>query len=106
MKLYISIIFTLFTSYCAAQTVPDPEGYEARENLRELGSLDGAGSLRKVDKLNLKRRITDNISFCERLVQDVTGKIKKNEDASKGASSFLIKLNRPSQPDQPQLSCR
>ena len=49
MKPYIIILLALITSYCAAQTVSPPEGYEARENLRELGSTDGTGSVKTFD---------------------------------------------------------
>ncbi len=49
MKPHILILFTLITSYCAAQTIPDPEGYEAKENLRELGSVTGTGSVQTFD---------------------------------------------------------
>ena len=49
MKPYITILLALITSYCAAQTVTPPEGYEARENLRELGSVSGTGSVQTFD---------------------------------------------------------
>jgi hypothetical protein len=49
MKPYIIILLALITSYCAAQTLSPPEGYEARENLRELGSTDGTGSVKTFD---------------------------------------------------------
>ena len=41
------IIFTGTT--CMAQTIPDPTAYEAKENLRELGSLSGTGHVRTFD---------------------------------------------------------
>jgi hypothetical protein len=49
MKPYILILLTLITTNCIAQTVPDPTGYEAKENLRELGSVSGTGSVRTFD---------------------------------------------------------
>lgn len=49
MKAYIIFLFTLFTSYCAAQTVPDPEGYEAKVNLQELGSASSTGHVQTFD---------------------------------------------------------
>ena len=49
MKPYIIILLALITNYCAAQTVSPPEGYEARENLRELGSVSGTGNVKTFD---------------------------------------------------------
>jgi hypothetical protein len=49
MKPYILILLTLITSYCAAQTVPDPSLYKAKENLRELGSTSGTGNVQTFD---------------------------------------------------------
>jgi len=49
MKPYIIIFLSMITVYCAAQTVSPPEGYEAKENLRELGSLSGTGSVKTFD---------------------------------------------------------
>jgi hypothetical protein len=49
MKAYMLILFTLITTNCIAQTIPDPTGYEAKENLRELGSLSGTGSVQTFD---------------------------------------------------------
>ena len=49
MKPYILILLTLITSYCAAQTVPDPSLYEAKVNLQELGSVSGTGTVQTFD---------------------------------------------------------
>jgi len=39
----------LITISCTAQNVSVPQDYEARQNLMELGSLDGAGSVKTFD---------------------------------------------------------
>ncbi len=49
MKAYILILLTLLSFNCLAQTIPDPSGYEAKENLRELGSQSGTGSVQTFD---------------------------------------------------------
>ena len=49
MKSYILILFALISTHCLAQTIPDPTGYEAKENLRELGSVAGTGSVQTFD---------------------------------------------------------
>ncbi len=49
MKPYIIVLLTLFSSFCVAQTIPDPTGYEAKENLRELGSVSGTGNVQTFD---------------------------------------------------------
>lgn len=49
MKSYILILLGLASVTCVAQTIPDPTGYEAKENLRELGSLSGTGSVQTFD---------------------------------------------------------
>lgn len=49
MKPYILILLTLINFTCMAQTVPDPTGYEAKENLRELGSQSGTGNVQTFD---------------------------------------------------------
>ena len=49
MKPYILIFLSMITVYCAAQTVTPPEGYEAKENLRELGSTSGTGNVQTFD---------------------------------------------------------
>jgi hypothetical protein len=42
-------LITLIGTTCMAQTIPDPTAYEAKENLRELGSLSGTGHVRTFD---------------------------------------------------------
>ena len=49
MRPYISILLSLITTYCVAQTIPDPTGYEAKVNLIELGSVSGTGSVQTFD---------------------------------------------------------
>jgi hypothetical protein len=49
MKPYILILLTLINFTCIAQTTPDPTGYEAKENLRELGSQSGTGNVQTFD---------------------------------------------------------
>ncbi len=49
MKIYILILLSLINFTCMAQTVPDPTGYEAKENIRELGSQSGTGNVRTFD---------------------------------------------------------
>jgi hypothetical protein len=49
MRTSIAITGVLMTAACYAQHVSVPEGYEARENLRELGSLSGTGQVRTFD---------------------------------------------------------
>lgn len=50
MKAYIIICLIILTgTTCMAQTIPDPTAYEARENLRELGSISGTGHVRTFD---------------------------------------------------------
>lgn len=49
MKAYILILLTLINFTCLAQTIPDPTGYEAKENLRELGSQSGTGNVMTFD---------------------------------------------------------
>lgn len=49
MKTIIISLACLLPFVCAAQNVSVPEGYEAKENLRELGSVDGTGSVRTFD---------------------------------------------------------
>jgi hypothetical protein len=46
LLIYLSLIITVSLT---AQNVSPPEGYEAKENLRELGSLDGTGNVRTFD---------------------------------------------------------
>jgi hypothetical protein len=46
----IIIALALFVSLtCSAQNISVPQGYEAKENLRELGSMDGTGNVRTFD---------------------------------------------------------
>lgn len=47
MKSRIIILFTLIGSTCLAQTIPDYT--EAKENVRELGSLSGTGNVKTFD---------------------------------------------------------
>ena len=49
MKAYILIFLTLISFHCIAQTTPDPTTYEAKENLRELGSVYSTGTVRTFD---------------------------------------------------------
>ncbi|MEA3462214.1 MAG: hypothetical protein U9R49_10070, partial [Bacteroidota bacterium] len=49
MKSYILILLGLASISCIAQTIPDPTGYEAKENLRELGSTSGTGNVQTFD---------------------------------------------------------
>jgi hypothetical protein len=49
MKYQIIILIALISTTCFAQTSPVPTGYEAKENLRELGSLSGTGNVRTFD---------------------------------------------------------
>lgn len=49
MKSCIIFLITFIGSTCLAQTIPEPTAYEAKENLRELGSLSGTGSVRTFD---------------------------------------------------------
>jgi len=49
MKTIIISLAIFLPMVCAAQNVSIPEGYEAKENLRELGSVDGTGSVRTFD---------------------------------------------------------
>jgi len=49
MKPYILILFTLVTSICTAQTIPDPTLYEAKVNLQELGSASSTGNVQTFD---------------------------------------------------------
>ena len=49
MKIICFSIVFLLPVWCAAQNVSVPEGYEAKENLRELGSMDGTGNVRTFD---------------------------------------------------------
>jgi len=39
----------IITNSLTAQNVAPPEGYEAKENLRELGSMDGTGTVKTFD---------------------------------------------------------
>jgi hypothetical protein len=49
MKTSVISVILILPMLCAAQNVSIPEGYEAKENLRELGSVDGTGSVRTFD---------------------------------------------------------
>ena len=50
MKPYIILyLCTLVGTTCIAQNIPDPTGMEAKENIRELGSLSGTGNVRTFD---------------------------------------------------------
>jgi hypothetical protein len=52
MKYHIHILIILITLIsipCLAQTKPDPTATEAKENIRELGSLSGTGNVRTFD---------------------------------------------------------
>jgi len=49
MKTLIITFGLLITISSAAQNVTAPEGYEAKENLRELGSTDGTGTVQTFD---------------------------------------------------------
>ena len=49
MKFISLSFFFLLPVWCAAQNVSVPENYEAKENLRELGSMDGTGNVRTFD---------------------------------------------------------
>ncbi len=49
MRTSIAITGLLMTAVCYAQHVSVPEGYEAMENLRELGSLSGTGQVKTFD---------------------------------------------------------
>jgi hypothetical protein len=49
MKISIISLALLIPLVCKGQSVSVPQNYEAKENLRELGSLDGTGSVRTFD---------------------------------------------------------
>jgi len=49
MKLYIVILLGLASMATMAQTVPDPTLYEAKENLKELGSTTSLGNAQTFD---------------------------------------------------------
>jgi hypothetical protein len=49
MKPYILILLALISFTSAAQKTPDPTGYEAKENLRELGSVYSTGTVKTFD---------------------------------------------------------
>ena len=49
MKSYILILISLIAIPGLAQTIPDPTATEAKENVRELGSLSGTGNVRTFD---------------------------------------------------------
>jgi len=49
MKPYILFLLTLISITCIAQTTPDPTAYEAKENLRVLGSVYSTGTVRTFD---------------------------------------------------------
>jgi len=49
MRTLIISLALLITISCIAQNVSMPEDYEAKENLRELGSLDGTGNVKTFD---------------------------------------------------------
>jgi len=49
MKAIIITLALIVSLTCSAQNVSVPQGYEAKENLRELGSMDGTGNVRTFD---------------------------------------------------------
>jgi hypothetical protein len=49
MKFHILILISLVSIPGLAQTKPDPTATEAKENVRELGSLSGTGNVRTFD---------------------------------------------------------
>lgn len=49
MRILIISLGLIITVSCTAQSVSVPDGYEAKENLRELGSVDGTGSVKTFD---------------------------------------------------------
>lgn len=49
MKFTHIILITLLSATCHGQNIPDPTATEAKENIRELGSLSGTGSVRTFD---------------------------------------------------------
>lgn len=49
MKTAITCLGLVLSAATMAQNVSQPEDYEAKENLRELGSTDGTGSVRTFD---------------------------------------------------------
>ena len=49
MRTLIINLVLLITISCTAQNVSVPQDYEARQNLMELGSMDGTGSVKTFD---------------------------------------------------------
>jgi len=49
MRTLIICLALIITASLTAQNVSPPEGYEAKENLRELGSMDGTGTVKTFD---------------------------------------------------------
>jgi hypothetical protein len=49
MKPFIILLITLISTICFAQTNPNPTATEAKENVRELGSLSGTGHVKTFD---------------------------------------------------------
>lgn len=49
MKTVLIIAALIITVSGTAQNISVPEGYEAKENLRELGSMDGTGTVKTFD---------------------------------------------------------
>ena len=49
MKAIIITLGFIVSITCSAQNISVPQGYEAKENLRELGSMDGTGNVRTFD---------------------------------------------------------
>ena len=49
MKAIIINLALIISLSCAAQNISIPQDYEAKENLRELGSMDGTGNVRTFD---------------------------------------------------------
>ena len=49
MKAIIITLGFIVSITCSAQNISVPQGYEAKENLRELGYMDGTGNVRTFD---------------------------------------------------------
>ena len=49
MRIVVLSLALAITVSLSAQNVSPPEGYEAKENLRELGSMDGTGTVKTFD---------------------------------------------------------